>query len=143
MPTLPAAACRIPTCPRRSSYRGLCADHARLKERERGTRTERGYGPYWQARRLEYLAAHPFCDACPALATEPDHIITVKEGLRRGWSEVDIHSDRNLRPKCKRHHSQRTARDQSHWSTKKTSRVALEARCCTGARPRDDHHNWG
>lgn len=47
-----------------------------------------------------------------------------------GWSRARTHADDNLRPLCKSHHSQRTARDQSGWA-----KVTMEDRCCTGAVP--------
>lgn len=67
-------------------------------------------------------------------ATEPDHIVTVKQADALGWPRTRTHADDNLRPKCKSHHSRRTARDQSGW-TKRAISVTFEDRCCTGAVP--------
>lgn len=149
MPSLPLAACRVSTCPERAAYRGYCKGHARDRERERGTASQRGYGVYWRQRRHAYLLAHPFCDQCPAPATEPDHIVTIKQSLAQGWSWVDIHADSNLRPKCKRHHSQRTARDQSGWSPAETEKrlnsSASDQQCdrVSALTDRHDHQRLG
>jgi 5-methylcytosine-specific restriction protein A len=77
------------------------------RDRERGTRQQRGYDAAWQRVRLVVLAAEPLCRFCDAAgriepATEVDHI----DGNSRNNDRA------NLRPLCKPCHSRRTARDQ-------------------------------
>jgi len=88
---------------RREAARKAKLDAARPKS------GERGYDADWRAVRRQYLAANPQCshDGCTSPAAEVDHIKSVADrpDLRLHWS--------NLRGYCKRHHSQRTARDQS------------------------------
>lgn len=117
MPIAPRAPCRVSTCPLRAAYRGFCAEHNRQAERRRGSSSARGYGvsTHWPVIRAGFLATHRMCDECEAPATEADHVVTVREGQARGWTWAQIHAESNLRPKCKPHHSRRTARDQSGW----------------------------
>lgn len=86
---------------------------------QRGNAAERGYDADWRAVRRQYLNAHPTCSApdCTAAAVEVDHIESVHDrpDLRLSWS--------NLRSFCKRHHSQRTARDQSFMSPEAIART--------------------
>lgn len=94
-----------------AGQRCQCGEAKRKAEldKRRPSSGQRGYTADWKAVRRQYLAAHPDCshDGCTAAATEVDHIKSVAErpDLRLHWS--------NLRGFCKRHHSQRTARDQS------------------------------
>lgn len=80
---------------------------------------ERGYDADWRAVRRQYLDAHPMCSHpdCQQPATEVDHIQSINDApeLRLRWS--------NLRGFCKRHHSQRTARDQSFMSAEARART--------------------
>jgi 5-methylcytosine-specific restriction protein A len=85
------------------------ADDAR-----RGTPEQRGYDWTWRTKiRPAALAREPLCRFCSA------------EGLVQAGEEVD-HIDGNsrnndpdnLRVLCRRHHSQRTARDQA-WGRKR------------------------
>ena len=63
--------------------RGRCSDHQRVRNAERGTTTERGYGSDWQDLRAAYLAAHGVCQirthCIGAPATEVDHIVPIDE----------------------------------------------------------------
>lgn len=117
MPTSPLGACSAPRCPGRATHKGKCERHfeewQQRYEASRPSSTARGYGGYWQKRRLEFLATHPVCCTCGAPATLPDHFpVSVAEGKRRGWPERQIHGDANLRPMCKTCHDTRTSRDQ-------------------------------
>ena len=63
----------------------------------------RDYGPQWRVIRNRVLKAEPNCRMCGGLATEVDHIKSLKEG--------GTHSIDNLRPLCKSCHSRRTYYD--------------------------------
>lgn len=81
--------------------------HARQRDRERGTATQRGYGPKWRRVRAEYLREHPWCIDCQAEgllvpATEVDHVIP----LRLGGADHPS----NYAGLCRRHHSAKTMR---------------------------------
>jgi 5-methylcytosine-specific restriction enzyme A len=119
MPTRLAGPCRYGRCPRRGTSRGYCDEHAAQVDRARGTAAERGYTYAWQQRARAFLEAHRWCK-CGKRATEADHILTIKDGLARGWTREQIDADSNLRPFCKRCHSRRTALDQSGWGAVRT-----------------------
>ena len=109
---MPMRAPRICGCGMRVASGAQCiCQRKRMAEadKRRPTARQRGYDAAWQKVRKDFLARNPRCShpACSAPATEPDHILSVRErpDLRLSWS--------NLRPFCKRHHSQRTARDQA------------------------------
>ena len=106
MPTLPASACSVRTCPRRAVKGGRCAEHqrqeARAFDQQRGTRQERGYGSEWQRIRKAHLEIEPECRHCGATATDVDHIVSKKHG---GSNEHD-----NLQSLCHKHHSVKTRR---------------------------------
>ena len=46
--------CSTPGCPADAVRRGLCTDHARQRDRERGSREARGYGPDHQRQRTTW-----------------------------------------------------------------------------------------
>lgn len=125
MPYQPKAPCRTPRCRGRATRRGLCENCSREDERTRGSAATRGYDAYWRKRRLEFIASHPTCDECPEPTAEPDHIVPVREARAQGWTETRIHADENLRPKCKTHHSRRTALEQSGWGPKAQRYVVI------------------
>ena len=70
----------------------------------RPSSAERGYGAEWRKIRDAYLSQNPLCVACGQIATEVDHIVSLKDGGSNDWD--------NLRSYCKHHHSRRTAHDQ-------------------------------
>ncbi len=84
-----------------------CADHLRerrqIVDANRPTAAQRGYDEEWRQTRAAFLRENPYCGICGQKATEPDHIIPIADGGTNDWE--------NLRPRCKRHHSQRTARE--------------------------------
>lgn len=67
------------------------------------------YGRRWRIAREAYLQQHPFCAMCPAdgftVATELDHIVPHLNDYDLFWDES------NWQGLCKRHHSQKTARE--------------------------------
>jgi 5-methylcytosine-specific restriction protein A len=74
----------------------------------RASQHARGYDAEWRKLRADYLKANPRCShpGCQDAAREVDHIQSVasRPDLRLAWS--------NIRGLCKRHHSQRTAKEQ-------------------------------
>jgi len=104
-------ACSVPGCPRVAVKRGRCAEHQALRERERGTSTQRGYGVEWRIVRDEFLSYHPHCqmDDPKAIethriygdqATDVDHVKPRAQGGDDDWG--------NLRAMCHRCHSRKT-----------------------------------
>jgi 5-methylcytosine-specific restriction endonuclease McrA len=119
MPFSPLGACRFPRCSRRGSHRGYCAEHAKQRERARGSAAARGYDAAWRKVRAEQLKAHPWCVECGLEATDVDHIVSVRQAPERRLDRT------NLRSLCHRHHSQRTAIEQSHWDAALAKAVRL------------------
>nr|WP_244492170.1 HNH endonuclease signature motif containing protein [Aureimonas sp. AU12] len=108
---MPVHAPRICSCGKTVASGKTCA--CRIKARaeadaRRPSAAVRGYDAAWKRVRSDFLKRHPVCcsPGCGKPATEADHVVSVAErpDLRLSWS--------NLRPFCKPHHSQRTARDQ-------------------------------
>ena len=92
---------------RPTSHRPRIPDAAPHRPR-RSASSRRGYGRRWRRLRSWYLSAHPLCvqyvrDGELRPATEVDHIVPRRLG---GTDEVE-----NLQGLCKRHHSQKTARE--------------------------------
>lgn len=80
MPNLPPRRCSYPGCPANAAIGSRCAAHQAVKERERGTTTERGLGARHRKLREIVLREVPWCQiqthcVFPTLATEVDHII--------------------------------------------------------------------
>ena len=110
---MPFAAPRICGCGRKISGPCLCSEHRDRARRAAFDKTRpsaaiRGYGAEWRKVREGVLRLEPNCRLCAAQgarveAVEVDHI------------DGDPMNNRttNLRPLCRRHHSQRTARDQA------------------------------
>ena len=69
------------------------------------------YDRHWQRERAKFLAEHPYCVDCIAegrrfgLASEVDHEIPHRGDRALFWDES------NWRPRCKPHHSRKTARE--------------------------------
>lgn len=76
--------CKIPGCPTlvaADAYRGLCDTHRKERDRNRGTREQRGYGQQHQRTRARYAAAITkgetvLCWRCqlPILTTDDLHL---------------------------------------------------------------------
>ncbi len=108
---MPIRAPRICSCGKTIASGAVCPCRAKRKaeaDARRPSAAVRGYDAAWKRVRADFLKAHPWCchPGCNKPATEADHVLSVAErpDLRLSWS--------NLRPFCKSHHSQRTARDQ-------------------------------
>jgi 5-methylcytosine-specific restriction protein A len=110
MPMKPPSPCAHRGCAHRAVTRGYCAQHARDRERARGSAASRGYDLEWRIKRGTYLKAHWCCVVCGGVATDVDHIIPRSHGGGDAWA--------NLRALCHACHSRRTARDQSGWTIK-------------------------
>lgn len=82
-------------------------DRKRWIDRRRPSPAERGYDRDWYRVRRLKLSRDPVCEFCQErLATEVDHILTIRErpDLRLVMT--------NLRSACRPCHSRRTAREQ-------------------------------
>lgn len=125
MPMRIRPGCSAPGCPRISTDRGRCSEHARPDrqrrerladaDRWRGSAASRGYDWRWQRLRLLVLAAEPICRRCSARgevveATLVDHILPLSEG---GGFEED-----NLQPLCVGCHAQKTQEDKVRYGSK-------------------------
>jgi 5-methylcytosine-specific restriction enzyme A len=92
--------------------RGKCEDCRRAeRKRSRSRRAspyEQGYDRKWRCTAGRFLSLNPWCSEpnCSERATVVDHI----DGL--GPNGPNGHKHHNLRGFCKKHHDQRTARDQ-------------------------------
>jgi 5-methylcytosine-specific restriction protein A len=77
-----------------------------MLDRRRPNRTDRGYDAAWHQLRARFIRLNPMCCiiGCSRRAEEIDHVIPIRDRpeLRLDWS--------NLRPLCRHHHSQHTAR---------------------------------
>lgn len=112
MPKRPPRICGQPGC-NELTHETYCEEHrtqrARHREHDasRGSSAERGYGHRWRKLRLMKLRRNPVCESqgCDQPATEVDHIIPKRDGGRDTMA--------NLQSLCKRHHSQKTMREQS------------------------------
>ena len=99
--------------PRRRSRRRR---RNQLTDRARKHSAARGYNAAWKRLRKQVLDEEPTCqymsghNLCGRLTTEVDHIVPLSEG--------GTNQRHNLRAMCKKHHSRRTAIEQSKWGGK-------------------------
>ncbi|HXG36536.1 MAG TPA: HNH endonuclease signature motif containing protein [Dehalococcoidia bacterium] len=100
MPFRVASPCMEPGCPALAVARGRCAGHQRAAPL-RASSAQRGYGAEWRRLRAAFLAAHPLCCDCGEPATDVDHETPRSAGGTDDW--------RNLRSRCHRCHSKKTA----------------------------------
>jgi 5-methylcytosine-specific restriction protein A len=110
--TAPLRVCAEPRCPTLTSSR-YCDQHRRALKVEH-TRFHSGggfYGRPWRRARAAFLAEHPFCAQCPALATEVDHIIPHRGDRDLFWDQA------NWQALCDRCHGQKTAAETLHGRT--------------------------
>ncbi len=101
--------CREPLCPRAAVRAARCTEHNREYEQQRGSAAARGYGSAWQRLRKAILARDRICTAhgCSQPSTQIDHIVSRSHG---GTDDPT-----NLHGLCRRHHSSKTAREDSRW----------------------------
>ena len=108
--------CRYPSCPELVEA-GYCKAHekyqketARRKDRERGTRTERGYDNTWLRLRDYILRREPLCREC-----RKQGMIVIAEHVHHIDGDVRNRSMENLAPLCQSCHSRITNREQGGW----------------------------
>lgn len=125
MTVAPLTPCKHPGCHKYAvpgtSY---CEDHSApaerltfmqrkqnaLRDRRRGTRTQRGYSNQWLAASKAFLTEHPMCAECLkngrfTPATEVDHIIPHKGDMVLFWNR------KNWQALCHKCHSTKTVRE--------------------------------
>lgn len=89
-----------------SNANGYCDDHraeAFAYDKKRLSSYQRGYDRRWQKYRRWFLAGHPLCARCGAIATVVDHIKPHKGDKQLFWDE------NNHQPLCKICHDRKTA----------------------------------
>ncbi len=114
MPERPLQPCATPGCPGRV-ITGRCSQCLNTRQNNPRLRiensAERGYDARWRRRRLDYLAAHPYCLLCGRLAEIGDHYPTSRRQLvAQGVADPD--ADERLRPLCRTCHDRETAQHQ-------------------------------
>ncbi|MDX7988966.1 HNH endonuclease [Xenorhabdus sp. 12] len=111
MPWQPLKRCSYPHCRKRVKS-GRCEQHQRetrrQQDKQRGTRTQRGYSNRWGRYRLYYLKANPLCAHClpqgiytPAIIV--DHIIPIQ-----GDTDVLFWPASNHQALCQTCHNRKT-----------------------------------
>ena len=103
--------CNEPGCPTLTT-KAKCANHARQRDRDRGTATQRGYGAEHRKRFREgVLAKHPLCQRCRRKpSTVADHYpLSKRELIDAGMDSNDPQHGRGLCHTC---HSVETAAHQ-------------------------------
>lgn len=113
VPTRPPERCGTPGCRGAAQQDGRCPRclASRVFLQQAGNPAAVYTGRQWRVRRLEYLAAHPFCTLCSAAATVADHYpISRRVLLAMGVADPD--TDDRLRPMCALCHNRSTAQRQ-------------------------------
>ena len=95
-------------------------------DRQRGTRTERGYSNVWLKAAKAFLIAHPLCAECERQgkvtpATEVDHIVPHKGDKKLFWDQ------NNWQSLCHECHSRKTAREDGGFGRTPTPRGDLKS----------------
>lgn len=105
MPSAPRRPCPTPGC-RRLTHARRCEPCERARRQDvdarRGTAAERGYGTEWRRIRSRVLREEPVC-TCGEPTTDVDHLVPLRAG--------GTNDRANLRARCHRCHSQKTARE--------------------------------
>lgn len=114
MPYKPKVPCRHPGCSELVSLgQKYCEKHKDMHPEEIRSSGKLGYGYKWQQARKRYLQVHPLCVECMkegryVKATDVDHIIPHRGDQRLFWDQ------NNWQALCHSHHSQKTAREDTH-----------------------------
>lgn len=110
----PKHPCRHPGCAELvEGGQKYCDKHKPLHPEDMRPAYRRGYDARWKKFRRRYLDAHPLCVKCLAegkytKAEVVDHIVPF-----RGDEKMQYDPD-NLQALCKRHHDEKTGRQDSH-----------------------------
>ena len=113
MPYKPNVPCRHPGCsaliPSGQKY---CKEHLPLHPEYTRSAAGRGYGSRWQKESKLFLRQHPLCKKCfeegrYVKATVVDHITPHRGDEKLFWDQS------NWQPLCKKHHDQKTGREDS------------------------------
>ncbi|RAW69306.1 MULTISPECIES: HNH endonuclease [Morganellaceae] len=118
MPWQPLKRCHYPGCKQRVKS-GRCKEHRREQDRQRGTRTERGYSNRWGHYRLQYLKTYPLCVHCLQQgsytpASIVDHIIPIQ-----GEADVLFWLASNHQALCHACHNRKTVQTDPITKTKR------------------------
>ena len=101
---MPVRLCKDSTCPEPASYRGRCATHARVVNRDTHRNRHIYNSKRWRMLRRSVLFDEPLCP-CGAIATDVDHI----QPIEQGGAPFDRE---NCQALCKRCHSAKTRNEQ-------------------------------
>ena len=113
MPYKQRVPCGQPGCgeliPPGSKY---CEKHLPLHPEVTRSAAGRGYGSRWQKESRFFLQVHPLCCMCQkegryVKATVVDHIVPHRGDEKLFWDQS------NWQPLCKKHHDQKTGREDS------------------------------
>lgn len=106
---MPTRLCLETRCPNPSVYRGRCAQHARTNEHHTHDPDRKHFynSARWKNTRNRVLFEQPLCaqDGCEEISTDVDHIVAIEAG-GNPWART------NLQGLCRRHHSEKTRREQ-------------------------------
>lgn len=105
MPVLPQKPCRAPGCSALTRG-GYCARHQQGREPDGRVRVDYRklyHSKQYRTARAVFMAEHPFCAVCGALATDLDHIKAHKGNLALFWDTG------NWQALCASCHSKKTA----------------------------------
>lgn len=113
MPTIGRHFCLYPGCPAKVTSTAYCPEHARARDRARGTARERGYDARWDRAARAWLRKpeNAFCVYCEAegrtAASEcVDHFVPHKGDRALFWDRS------NWRASCLRCNTQKAIRDE-------------------------------
>jgi 5-methylcytosine-specific restriction protein A len=98
VPATPLRYCAEPSCSA-LVQQGRCQAHRQAKERDRGTRQQRGYTNAWLHYSRTRLAEHPLCvgyplgtHILPTIAMVTDHIVNAKARPDLFWDQANHQS---------------------------------------------------
>lgn len=108
--------CKYPGCGNLTSE-VYCEEHADRRyeaDKSRASAAKRGYDARWRRARKHYLAKHPLCVECGALATDVDHIVDHRGNYELFW---DTNNWQSLCHSCHSIKTQKTHK--GYWDTHK------------------------
>lgn len=113
-------------------YAPVTTPARRSYDKQRGTRTQRGYDNRWLRARRRYLAANPLCRLCQQVgrttaATVVDHVVPHRGDRALFWDES------NWQPLCKECHDSVKAQEE---------RGGVMRGCDADGLPLGASHHW-